>query len=81
MRICDISKDNRPRERLKANGTSVLSDAELLAIILEKGTFGENVIDVSNRLISLFGLDKLHSLSLQELMKIKGIGLAKSCKI
>ena len=81
MKIKDISKENRPRERLKFKGLGVLSDAELLAIILEKGTFGENVIDMSNRLISCYGLDKLNSLSLKELMQIKGIGEAKACTI
>jgi len=45
MRICDISFENRPRERLLRQGVSVLSDAELLAIILQNGCVGENVID------------------------------------
>ena len=65
MRIKDISKENRPRERLQKAGASVLSDAELLAIILQKGTKEENVIDISNRLISKYGLDKLSDLSLK----------------
>ncbi len=81
MRIHDIASENRPRERLARQGVSVLSDAELLAIILQKGSFGENVIDVSNKLISKYGLDKLNSLSVNELMKIRGIGMAKACKI
>ncbi len=59
----------------------MLSDAELLAIILQNGCFGENAIDVSNRLIACYGVEKLNSLSLNELMKIKGIGMAKACKI
>ncbi|MEK6891877.1 MAG: DNA repair protein RadC, partial [Nanoarchaeota archaeon] len=42
---------------------------------------GENVIDLSHRLISTFGVERLNSLSLAELMKIKGIGLAKACKL
>ncbi|MBS3113539.1 DNA repair protein RadC [Candidatus Woesearchaeota archaeon] len=70
-----------PRERLKNYNTDSLSDAELLAILLQNGSHGENVIDLGNRLISTFGIDKLNSLSLQELMKIKGIGLAKASKL
>ena len=73
--------EQRPRERLKFKGTESLSDAELLAIILQNGSYGENVVDLSNRMISTFGLDKLNSLSLNELIKIKGIGLAKASKI
>ncbi|MBN1214550.1 MAG: DNA repair protein RadC [Candidatus Lokiarchaeota archaeon] len=81
MRICDISLENRPRERLKTNGLSVLSDAELLAIILQNGYYGENVIDISNRLIASYGLENLKNLSLTEITKIKGIGTAKACKL
>ena len=81
MRICDISLENRPRERMQLQGVNVLSDAELLAVLLQCGSFEENVIDMSNRLISEYGLDKLNSLTLKELMKIKGIGIAKAAKI
>jgi DNA repair protein RadC len=81
MRISEISFENRPRERLILKGVNVLSDAELLAIILQSGNIGENVIDMSNRLIAEYGTDKLNSLSLSELMKIKGIGMAKATKI
>jgi DNA repair protein RadC len=81
MRICDITSENRPRERLLRQGVSVLSDAELLAIILQNGCVGENVIDLSNRLIASYGVEKLNTLSAIELMKIKSIGEAKACKI
>ena len=81
MRIKDISKENRPRERFAKRGASSLSDAELLAVILQKGSKEENVIDMSNRLISRYGLDKLSDLSLKELQEIKGIGPAKAMQI
>jgi DNA repair protein RadC len=81
MRIKDISVENRPRERLEKSGASVLSDAELLAIILKTGNKDENVIDMSNRLISKYGFDKLSMCSLTELQEINGIGSAKSCQI
>ena len=81
MRIKDIAKENRPRERLLKHGPAVLSESELLAIILQKGTKQENVIDVSNRLISKYGLDKLSELSLKELQEINGIGPAKAMQI
>jgi len=81
MRIKDISEENRPRERFQRLGATVLSDAELLALVLQKGTNGENVIDMSNRLISRYGIDKLSDLSLNELQEIKGIGPAKAMQI
>ena len=81
MRIKDISIENRPRERFQKYGASALSDADLLAIILQTGTKKENVIDMSNRLISKYGIDKLSILSLKELQEINGIGPAKAMKI
>ncbi len=81
MRIKDIPKENRPRERLKQNGIDVLSNAELLAIILQKGTRKENVIDMSNRIIFKYSFDKLSECSLTELKDIPGIGDAKAMQI
>ena len=81
MRIKDISLENRPRERLEKQGPQVLSDAELLAVILKTGNKGENVIDMSNRLISKYGVDKLSLCSMKELQEIKGIGNAKASQI
>jgi DNA repair protein RadC len=81
MRIKDISKENRPRERFLKNGVGVLSNAELLAIILKVGSKKENVIDMSNRLLTKYKIDKLSSLSLNELQEIDGIGPAKAMQI
>ena len=81
MKILDIPKQNRPRERFLKLGPEALSDAELFAIILRTGTKGENVIDMSNRLINEYGLDKLFDCSLKELQEIKGIGPSKAMQI
>jgi DNA repair protein RadC len=81
MKIKDISLNNRPRERMMFDGINSLSDSEILAIILQNGSYGENVIDLSNKIISKFGLEKLSSCSLEELKEIKGIGNAKACKL
>ncbi|MDD5086673.1 MAG: hypothetical protein PHV16_02880 [Candidatus Nanoarchaeia archaeon] len=63
MRIKDISKWERPRERLKLHGVEVLSDAELLAVLLQKGTKYENVVDMANRLLAKHSIDKFLSYS------------------
>lgn len=81
MRIMDIPENNRPRERLLRQGVETLSEAELLAIILQKGTRKENVIDMSNRLLAKHSIDKLSSCSLTELKDIPGIGDAKAMQI
>jgi len=81
MKIKDIPLENRPRERMEKHSASILSDAELLAIILKTGNKNENAIDMSNRLISKYGFEKLSSCSLKELQAINGIGSAKACQI
>ena len=92
MKIKDIPKEGRPRERFLKHGPEVLSDAELFAILLRTGTRGkknekgeyegrENVIEMSNRLINEYSLDKLLECSLVELQKIHGIGPSKAMQI
>ena len=81
MKIKDLPKENRPRERFLKHGPQVLSDAELFAILLRTGSKGENVIDMSNRLIAEIGLNKLFDCSLKELQQIKGIGPSKAMQI
>jgi DNA repair protein RadC len=80
-RIKDISQAERPREKLERYGPDSLSNDELLALILRTGHQRENAIEMSNRLIREYGLDKLSECSLQELQQIKGVGLAKACQI
>ena len=43
----DLPKEERPRERLKKVGVDNLSLAELLALIIEKGKKGENVLTIA----------------------------------
>ena len=81
MKILDLPAQNRPRERFLKHGAEALSDAELFAILLRTGSKGENVIDMSNRLIAEYGLDKLFECSLRELQKIKGIGPSKAMQL
>src|SRR4030043_2459512 len=81
MKIKDLPEQNRPRERFVKQGPEALSDAELFAILLRTGSKGENVIDMSNRLIMEYGLDKLLECSLKELQEIKGIGPSKAMQI
>ena len=70
LRLKEISVDQRPRERLKSEGIDSLNDSEVLALLLETGTNNENVIDLSHRLISTFGMESLNSSSLAEKLNI-----------
>jgi len=78
----DLPKEERPRERLKKVGVDNLSLAELLALVIEKGKKGENVLTVAQNLISHFGnLENIKKASIEELCQVKGIGFATACKL
>ena len=81
MRIKEYSAENRPRERLLSEGVKSLSDAEVLALVLRSGTTKENVLEMSNKLLSSFGLSELSTMSVQELMTLDGVGIAKASEV
>lgn len=82
LTIKDIPVDDRPRERLIKYGPEVLSNAELLAILLRTGTKSENAISIANRVMGRGeGIKFLASCTVQELSSIKGIGSAKASQI
>jgi DNA repair protein RadC len=75
-------KKERPRERLLQHGPHPLTEAELLGILLGKGTRKKTAIDLARELLDQYeSLQKLFSRSPSELMKIKGIGSAKAATL
>ncbi len=81
-RITDLTEAERPRERLAKHGPQVLSNAELLAILLRVGIQGENSVQMGQRLLQdLGGLPGLHRATLVELAGQFGMGLAKAAQI
>lgn len=83
MNIKSWSPEDRPREKLLLKGTSALSDAELIAILLGSGTAKLSAVDVAKKVLAHVdhNLDNLAKLSVKELMKAKGIGEAKAISI
>lgn len=80
--INDLPPSERPRERLKKFGSEALSTQELLALILGRGIIGESVMVTAQRLLTTFGNVKaIAEASLEELSKVRGIGLAKAAQI
>jgi DNA repair protein RadC len=72
-------KNERPRERLLQDGPQHLTEAELLGILLGKGTRQKTAIDLARELLDRYeSLQKLFSRSPSELMTVKGIGSAKA---
>jgi len=80
--IHDLPASERPRERLQKFGAEALSAQEILAVIMGRGIAGESVMVTAQRLLSQFGsLKGIAGASLEELARVRGIGLAKAAQI
>ena len=82
IRMKDVPKEERPRERLIRHGAERLANRELLAILLRTGNRNESALMLADRLLSRFGsLPELAQTSYEELLSVKGIGPAKAADI
>ncbi len=83
MLIKELAPEERPRERLMKYGADILSDSELLAILLRTGTKDMSALAVASELISHDekGLACIAECLPQELAEFKGIGIAKACQL
>ena len=81
MKIKDIPLTERPRERLKEVGVANLTNKELLSIIIKTGTKNKNVSDLALELLKEYDLLDFKDLSLEDLIKINGIGEIKALEI
>jgi DNA repair protein RadC len=81
--IKEWAKDDRPREKLLSKGAGILSNSELIAILIGKGTKQKSAVEVAQDILRTGkdNLNDLGKLSVKELMKIKGIGEAKAISI
>ena len=78
------NEEERPREKIKLHGVKILTDAELLAVMLGSGTKDKNVVELSREILDFVGgdLDQLARLTLHEFQsQFKGIGEAKAMHI
>lgn len=80
LTIKSWAEDDRPREKMLLKGKSVLSDAELLAIILGSGTRTKSAVDLAQEILTSVDNDlyRLGQLNLNELKKFSGVGDAKA---
>lgn len=83
MTIKSWALDDRPREKLLTKGKAVLSDAELIAILIGSGNREESAVALSKRILkSIDGnINELAKLSVEKLTSFKGIGEAKAIAI
>ncbi len=81
MKIKDLPKVDRPREKLEKYGPEKLSDSELLAILLRTGSKGINVVELARKILGKFSGNGLAKADFKELKSTFGLGAAKACEI
>ena len=87
MKIKDLPLSERPYEKLEKYGSENLSNAELLAIIIKTGTKEESSVSIAQKVLKLKDASKeenlrfLADISIEEFMKIKGIGKVKAIQL
>ncbi|MGS2763938.1 RadC family protein [Sinomicrobium sp. M5D2P9] len=81
--IKNWKEDDRPREKLSQKGREVLTDAELIAILLGSGNKDESAVGLSKRILSAANnnLNELGKFSIKQLTQFKGVGDAKAITI
>ena len=81
--IKDWALEDRPREKLQKNGISVLSNSELIAILIGSGTRDISAVELSKQILKLCNnnLGELGKFNINDLTKVKGIGPAKAISI
>jgi DNA repair protein RadC len=77
------AEEDRPREKLLEKGRHVLSDAELIAILIGSGSRNETAVELARRILNQYqnNLNELAKLGVSDLMKFRGIGEAKAIAI
>ena len=86
MKIKELPELERPYEKLELYGEKMLSDAELLAIIIKTGTKKQTSVQLAQELLGLNQSNQenfsfLQKLTIEELMQIKGIGKVKAIQL
>ena len=82
LKIREMPRDQRPREKLLAHGVAALSDPELIAILLRTGLRGANAVEVGRQLLEKYkSLTGISRCSVKELRKIPGIGQTKALEL
>jgi len=81
VRIKDLPKIERPREKLIKKGAQALHKEELLAVILRTGIKGKNTLQLANDILKKYGDRKLLEVPYRELKNIKGVGPTKAAQL
>ncbi|TCK98085.1 DNA replication and repair protein RadC [Natranaerovirga hydrolytica] len=85
LTVKELPLSERPYEKCEKFGAEILTDAELLAVIIRSGSREERSIDLAHKVLNMDrykkGLINLHHLTIKDLTKVNGIGRVKAIQI
>ncbi len=81
MKITNLPKHERPREKLIEMGVENLSERELLAILFRTGKAGKSALDLAESVLRKFPRERILTASVTDLKKLSGIDIGKACTV
>jgi DNA repair protein RadC len=81
VKILDLPKIDRPREKLAKYGVEKLNDTEIMAILVCTGIQGLNVIELSKQILKKIAEIGINKIAIKDLLEIKGLGQTKAGQI
>jgi DNA repair protein RadC len=81
MKLTELKKTEFPREKLEKYGAKRLKNFELIAIVLGSGIQGSNVLEIARKIEKLITQKSVKNVTLEDLLKIRGLGKAKAVQI
>lgn len=81
LELHPIDESERPRERLLELGAGILTDAELIAVLLGTGTAGTSALVAAGRVTAAVNVRRLHHAAPEDLVSIRGVGRARAAQL
>lgn len=82
LRIRDLPKEEKPREKLRKHGPAALKNYELMAVILGRGTKKEGILELSQRIVSQYGNQAIFSEGdVGKIEKVLGLSPVQACQV
>jgi len=81
MKIKDLPKHLRPREKFIEKGAASLTNSQLLAILFRTGTKKKNAVELADLVLKKYPMKKLLELDYNSLVKVDGIDAGKACTL
>jgi len=80
-RLNEMYRDDKPREKMLKKGANALKKEELIAVILGSGIKGQDILELSKSITTLIDKIGIDRVTIDDLIKLKGVGEVKALQI